>query len=67
MSEVRLDAAKSSGGEGNDSDKSNNKNKESLKATKLPPCAACRVLTESFKKVQREHMGRKGSVSCVLN
>ena len=53
MSEVRLDGAKSSGANGNDSDKSN-KNKENLKATKLPPCAACRVLIESFTKVSRE-------------
>ncbi|MPC96549.1 Cysteine-rich with EGF-like domain protein 1 [Portunus trituberculatus] len=45
VSRVRLDAAKPSG-ETKDSDK----NKESLRATKLPPCAACRVLTESFNK-----------------
>lgn len=25
--------------------------KEQLKSEKLPPCAACRILTESFKKV----------------
>ncbi|KAK8376598.1 hypothetical protein O3P69_009901 [Scylla paramamosain] len=45
VSQVRLDTAKPSG-DSKDSDK----NKESLKATKLPPCAACRVLTESFNK-----------------
>ena len=46
VSQVRLDTAKPSG-DTKDTDKS----KESLRATKLPPCAACRVLTESFNKV----------------
>lgn len=60
VSEVRLDATKPSGDEGNgDNTKNSKSNKESLKATKLPPCASCRVLTDSFKKVMRELMDEK--------
>lgn len=55
VSEVMLDAPKPSVGEGNSDDTKNNKHKkETLKATKLPPCASCRVLTDSFKKVTRD-------------
>nr|XP_053652881.1 cysteine-rich with EGF-like domain protein 2 [Cherax quadricarinatus]XP_053652882.1 cysteine-rich with EGF-like domain protein 2 [Cherax quadricarinatus] len=32
------------------SDGDKNKNKENLKSAKLPPCSACKTLTDSFKK-----------------
>ncbi|KAG7154691.1 cysteine-rich with EGF-like domain protein 2 isoform X1 [Homarus americanus] len=54
VAQVIPDTSKSkegSPGSSNDGDKSkNNNSKENLKSAKLPPCASCKTLTESFKK-----------------
>lgn len=58
MSEVKLDATKPPTDKVESDSSKNKNNKESLKATKLPPCASCRVLTDSFKKVKRTCGGK---------
>nr|XP_045583789.1 cysteine-rich with EGF-like domain protein 2 isoform X3 [Procambarus clarkii] len=52
VAQVIPDTDKSKGAAGTSSsgDADKNKNKENLKSAKLPPCAACKTLVESFQK-----------------